>query len=355
MYPDKANGTYNMKSYLLLLLIVLTQSAQAQIQTYSGKKISAAAFTQQITAAMDSLKVPGMSVAVINKGRIVFTKTLGWADVDSRKPVTRATLFEAASLSKPAFAFFVVTLARKGVIDLDKPLFEYLPATNITDERYKKITARMVLAHTTGLPNWSEGTPMQLEAAPGTRFSYSGEAYVYLAKVIAHLKGLTLENLDALYQKEVAQQAGLKNFHFVITPAIKAKLATAYQDNKKVFDDRNRHLFDPAGGLYTNAGAYAKFVCYLMKQQPVLKEMMKPAIELEKDHIIRTFFGVDAWSMGLAVIPLNHTINYWHGGNNLGYTASCMINPEKQFGYVFLSNADQCNGMKQVFEDILWQ
>lgn len=344
-----------MKQYLLLLSLIITQSVPAQIQTYSGKRISTVAFTQQITAAMDSLKVPGMSVAVINKGKIVFTKALGWADVDSRKPVTSATLFEAASLSKPAFAFFVVTLARKGVIDLDKPLFEYLPATHIADERYKKITARMVLAHTTGLPNWSEGAPMQLEADPGTKFSYSGEAYLYLAKVIAHLKGLTPENLDRLYQEEVAQQAGLKDFHFVMTPAIKNKLATAYQDNKKVFDDRNRYWFDPAGGLYANAVQYATFLCYLMKQRPVLDEMMKPVIELEKDHIIRTAFGVDAWSMGLAIIPLNNAVNYWHGGNNLGYTASFMINPRKQLGYVFFTNADQCNGMKQVFENILWQ
>ncbi|WP_162817939.1 serine hydrolase domain-containing protein [Niabella yanshanensis] len=344
-----------MKKCFLPLLILFTQAAQAQIQTYSGKKISAVAFTQQIIAAMDSLKVPGMSVAVINKGKIVFTKGLGWADIEQKKPVTPATFFEAASLSKPAFAFFVLTLAHKGVIDLDKPLFEYLPATHIADERYKKITARMVLAHTTGLPNWSEGAPMQLEAEPGARFSYSGEAYVYLAKVIAHLKGLTLETLDALYQKEVARQAGLKDFHFVMTPAIKNKLATPYQDNKKMSDDRNRHLFDPAGGLYANAGEYAKFLCHLMKQQPVLNEMMKPVIELEKDHIIRKLFGVDAWSMGLAVIPVNNTINYWHGGNNLGYTASFMINPEKKFGYVFFTNADQCNGMKQVLENILWK
>jgi CubicO group peptidase (beta-lactamase class C family) len=344
-----------MKKYILLMLVLLTQTVQAQIQTYSGKKISIATFTRQITAAMDSLKVPGMSVAVINKGKVVFTKGLGWADIELKDPVTNTTLFEAASLSKPAFAFFVVTLARKGVIDLDKPLFEYLPATNIADERYKKITARMVLAHTTGLPNWSEGAPMKLEADPGTKFSYSGEAYMYLAKVIAHIKSLNLENLDELYQKEVAQQAGLKDFHFVIKPSIKTRLATAYQDNKKVFDDRNRHLFDPAGGLYANAGAYAKLLLYMMQQQSVFNEMMKPIIELEKDHIIRILFGVDAWCIGLAIAPLNHTLNYWHGGNNLGYTASFMINPDKKLGYVFLTNADQCNGMKQVFENILWQ
>lgn len=304
---------------------------------------------------MDSLKVPGMSVAVINKGKVVFNKGLGWADIESKKPVTNTTLFEAASLSKPAFAFLVVALSRKGVINLDKPLFEYLPATNITDARYKTITARMVLAHTTGLPNWSEGTPMQLEAEPGTQFSYSGEAYVYLARVIAHLTALTPETLDTLYQEEIAKKAGLQNFHFVMTPTIQPKMASAYQDKKKVFDDRNRKLFDPAGGLYANAGEYAKLLLYMMKQKPVLKEMTKPVIELEKDHIIRSFFGVNGWSMGLAIVPLNNTINYWHGGNNLGYTASFMINPEKQLGYVFLTNADQCNGMKQVLENLLWK
>ncbi|RTZ49361.1 hypothetical protein EJ377_01500 [Chryseobacterium arthrosphaerae] len=63
---------------------------------------------------------------------------------------------------------------------------EYLPADNIEDERYKKITAKMVLSHTTGLPNWSETGKMQLQSEPGKQFSYSGEAYVYLGRVIAN-------------------------------------------------------------------------------------------------------------------------------------------------------------------------
>jgi len=66
-----------MKQYLLLLSLIITRSVPAQIQTYLGKNISTTAFTQQITKAMDSLKVPGMSVAVINKGKIVFTKSIG--------------------------------------------------------------------------------------------------------------------------------------------------------------------------------------------------------------------------------------------------------------------------------------
>ncbi|KGT10301.1 hypothetical protein NV63_00790 [Elizabethkingia anophelis] len=102
---------------------------------------------------------------------------------ENRLPIK--PFFEAASLSKPVFSYFVLKLAHEGKLNLDKPLYQYLPADNISDERYKKITARMVLSHTTGLPNWSEITPIPLLFNPGEKFSYSGEAFVYLAKVIA--------------------------------------------------------------------------------------------------------------------------------------------------------------------------
>ena len=104
---------------------------------------------------MEKLKVPGLSVAVINDGKVVHQKTMGYTNVEEKLPITAETIFEGASLSKSVFAFFVMTYVEEGKLSLDKPLFEYLPYADIEyDDRYKKITARMVLSHRSGFPNW---------------------------------------------------------------------------------------------------------------------------------------------------------------------------------------------------------
>lgn len=338
----------------LAFMLLFTIKALGQVSNYDGKPISIAKLEQTITHAMDSLGVPGMSVAIINKGKVVYCKGFGFADISKEKNVTATTFFEAASLSKPVFSYYVLTLAKEGKIDLTKPLYKYLPEPDIVDDRYKKITAEMALSHTTGLPNWRETPKMELAFDPGQGFAYSGEAYVYLAKVVANLKNTTLWQLDENFQQEIARPLKLKDFHFVITPKVGAKLAVAYQDGKPVEDERDRSMFDPAGGLYANAPNFAKFLIALMNQKESHGEMFKPFIQLPADDPLSSLFGISAWTLGLAEIKIGQSTNFWHGGNNLGYTSSFMIDPTKQFGYVFFTNADQCNGMKKVFETILW-
>ncbi|MGN7863291.1 serine hydrolase domain-containing protein [Chryseobacterium sp. 22458] len=344
-----------MTKYGLLVLILINQVSFGQIKTFSGKQLSDVEFQEKIKNAMDSLQVQGMSIAIINNGKIVFNKGFGVTNIQSKKKVTPSTFFEAASLSKPVFALFALQLAKEGKLDINKPLFEYLPADNIEDERYKKITAKMVLSHTTGLPNWSETGKMQLQSEPGEQFSYSGEAYVYLGKVIAKLSNISFKNLDAVFQNKVAKGLKLTDFHFVITPKVEKNLADGYQKKHYVKDERDRSSFDPAGGLFANTGNYSKFLIGLMNMKPNFNEMFEPVISLDPNSPIREYFGVDSWTLGMAVIKLNGKLNYWHGGNNLGYTSSFMIEPDKKFGYVYFTNEDQCNGMKKVIENILWK
>lgn len=343
-----------MKKYLIILML-FSQVSRAQIKTISGSALPTTELESRIKRAMDSLHVTGMSLAVINNGKIVFNKGFGYADLSTRKVVTPSTFFEAASMSKPVFAAYVLKLAKAGKLDLDRPLFNYLPYPDIDDDRYKAITARMVLSHTSGLPNWRETEKMKLAFAPGTRFSYSGEGYLYLAKVIAHLKGRTLKDLDADFQQEIAIPFKLKDFHFVISPQAAKEQATGYQDGKAVKDERDRSSFDPAGGMYATSSNYATFLIALMNRRSAYRELFRPVISLAENDVIRRYFSVKAWTMGLGVIEVGGTENYWHGGNNLGYTNSMMIDPAKKFGYVFLTNADQCHGLKKVIEEILWR
>lgn len=344
-----------MTKYVSLVFLLIGQVSFGQIKTFNGKQLNEVEFEKKIKNAMDSLQVQGMSIAIINNGKIVFNKGFGVTNMVTKKKVTKSTFFEAASLSKPVFSFFALKLAKEGKLDIDKPLVDYLAADNIEDERYKKITARMVLSHTTGLPNWSETEKMQLQFEPGKQFSYSGEAYVYLAKVIAKLYNTSLKNLDEIFQNEVAKGLKLNNFHFVITPKVEKSMADGYQQKQLVKDERDRTRFDPAGGLYANTKNYANFLIWIMNHQSNFRGMFESVITLEQNNPIKEYFGVDSWTLGMAIIKINGDVNYWHGGNNLGYTSSFMINPDKKFGYVYFTNEDQCNSMKKVLENILWK
>jgi CubicO group peptidase (beta-lactamase class C family) len=111
---------------------------------------------QFVAAYQQFYEIPGVSLALIKDGKVVYHKTYGVENSFTREKVEDNTLFEAASITKAVFAYVVNRLAERGVIDLDKPLYQYLPFEAIAhDDRYKLITARHVLSHRTGFPNWA--------------------------------------------------------------------------------------------------------------------------------------------------------------------------------------------------------
>ena len=97
-------------------------------------------------------------------------------------------MFEAVSLGKPLFAYAVLRLVDAGLIDLDRPLYDYLPIPDADNPLMRRVTPRHVMSHTTGLPNWREQPgPMLPATEPGTEFSYSGDAHFYLQRVVETL------------------------------------------------------------------------------------------------------------------------------------------------------------------------
>src|SRR5512141_566160 len=126
----------------------------------------------EIPSLMELATVPGLAFAVVDRTR-VSTYVFGMARRELLEAVTDSTEFEAASLGKPVFAAAVLRLVDAGVLELDRPLSSYAVLPDATDPGARAITARHVLSHTTGLPNWREGPgPLVPASAPGTRFSY---------------------------------------------------------------------------------------------------------------------------------------------------------------------------------------
>ncbi len=133
---------------------------------------------------LELAEVPGLALGVVQAGK-VWTRGFGRATETPRTAVSGETVFEAVSLGKPLFAYAVLRLVDAGRIDLDRPLYDYLPIPDADNPLMRKVTPRHVLSHTTGLSNWREQPgPMLPATEPGAEFSYSGDAYFYLQRVV---------------------------------------------------------------------------------------------------------------------------------------------------------------------------
>jgi CubicO group peptidase (beta-lactamase class C family) len=111
---------------------------------------------RDIPHLMSDGEIPGLSIAVVRNGKLAWSRGFGVKNSETQEPVGDNTVFEAASLSKPVFAYAVLKLVEEGKLDLDTPLNAYLPGRYDVgdDPRLDQITARRVLSHTTGFPNW---------------------------------------------------------------------------------------------------------------------------------------------------------------------------------------------------------
>ncbi|WP_238718902.1 serine hydrolase domain-containing protein [Pelagihabitans pacificus] len=192
-----------------------------EIENFQGIYILKDSIDYHVKTKMQELKIPGASLAIINKGKIVHHQTYGYANLEEKIKVTKKTIFEGASISKSIFSFFVMKYVEEGRLDLDKPLFEYLAYPDIAhDERYKAITARMVLSHRSGFPNWRENEPdkkLKIKFEPGTDFEYSGEGYQYLAMVLKEMDGGNWADLESKFQNKVAKPLNMEHTVFIPT------------------------------------------------------------------------------------------------------------------------------------------
>jgi CubicO group peptidase (beta-lactamase class C family) len=335
---------------------------QDVIKALNGKRIVVKKLDEFILAMMDSVKMPGLSIAIINNAEIAYHRAFGVKNINTLEKVDEQTLFESGSLSKPLFAYFVMKHVEKGILDLDKPLFEYLPYQDIAyDDRYKLITARMVLCHTSGFPNWRfdirlfdnwRNEPiwtkykLGIKFTPGTAFQYSGEGYQYLVKVVARLRGTNSRGLDDIFQNEVAEPLGAQQLYYIWNDYIAQHKATGHRDGKATDNEPcgDPNIFGAAYSLYTEATNYAKFLIAMMQVRGIAKEtwdeMLKEHVNLPVDHEFRKN-GITGWSLGFAIEPTSNGVRYVHSGDNGDFQSYCHFYRGKDYGIAFFSNSDK--------------
>lgn len=306
---------------------------------------------------MEQLNIPGVSIALIDNKTLTWSKGLGFADAVSKKLVNNKTMFEACSMSKPVFAYLVLKLVQEGEFDLDKPLYNYLPEIFVSDnEDYpKRITARMVLTHTSGLPNWRKGgeereSPLPIYFKPGSKFNYSGEGIYYLQRVIEHI---TQEPLEIYAKRELFEKLGINSASFVWTEALDSQIAAGH-DTSGNYKQKSKYLHTNAAyTLYTTAEDYAKFIIEMMKPSNSDVALTNEMISLMLTHQVRMDtrdvidrpgrnFGLFAYR-GLGWVidsTISGNIVYHSGSNQTGFRCYSQFNQREGSGIVIMTNGE---------------
>ncbi len=366
--------------YLFLLFKIITffQSCKGdvelnQIKTYKGNDISIDTLDDFLKIQMDSLGIPALSIAIINDGEIAYHNALGVSNTTTNQKVDENSIFSAASLAKSTTAFFVMRLSEKGIIDLDRPLYFYLPEKDLEiDQRYKNVSAKMVLSHKTGFPNWRwfDKPPNNLEIDrgdffmvddPNSTFTYSGEAYAYLGRVIAHLNFVNMNELGDIFQKEVAEPLEMKHAYVVWDDYLYNNKVFGHIDGKALKKEGggglpyiNSLMY---GGLSTEANSYANFLTYIINGKGLhpetYKEMLRPHTVIPIDNVNYTEDGITHWGLGFGIKPMKNDTIYRHGGSVKGAQSEYAFSVKKKYGYVFFVNCEKGNEFNENLERFL--
>jgi len=266
-----------------------------------------AAIDSRVIEVMGATGSKGMAVAVIDEGNVLYIHAFGVRNAKG-DPLTTDTVMYGASLTKAVMAFVTLQLVDDGKLaldtpiadDLDKPLPSYGPDPVFPrkygpykdlaeDERWRKITPRMVLTHSTGFANFYFLEPdgkLHIHFEPGTRFAYSGEGFVLLQFAIEHGKKVQGLGVDVgeLAQKNIFDPLGMTRTSLRWRDDFAGNYADGWDENGRLEEHSRRSKVGAAGSMDTTIADFAKFTAALVRGWGLSSlshaEMIRPQVHI---------------------------------------------------------------------------
>ena len=337
------------------------------IKRLDGSTISLAEIDQTVSHLMAAAEVTGAGIAIFNHGKIVYLKAYGLRDKERNLPLTVDSVMSAASFSKVAFAYLVMQLVDEGQLDLDKPVYQYLPkplpeypdyADLANDPRYKLITARMLLSHTGGFPNWrafEDDRKLKIHFAPGSRFAYSGEGIDLLQVVV---EAVTKKPLEELMQQHVFGPLGMTRTSMIWQDRFDGDYANGYDEYGRSLGPQKRTHADAAGSMQTTVADFARFMQAVMEgkllENKTRKMMLSPQIEItskrefptlsdettDENKAIRLSYGL---GFGLFWSPYGEA--FFKEGHDVGWRNYTVCFERPKTGIVIMTNNGNGEGI----------
>lgn len=341
-------------------------------------------FMDSLPRLMELAQLPGIGMGVIHRDQLAWQHYGGVANVATKAPITPNSIFPAASMGKQVFAYAVLKLVDERQLDLDRPLRTLVSEDAPTGEWGRRITARHILSHSSGLPNWRDeaNEPLVPAFEPGTKFRYSGEGFYYLQRCVEKITGMGCEefmqervfrplHMDSstyLWRSDAGERlvSGHRGddpfdnrafpeqlFHLIQ----KSSVPLAKWNHDLIVEEMAKVLAPPhkpvpnetspnvAFGLLTTVADYSAFVTRItmprgdtLDLKPETRSlMMKPYSQVN---------SALAWGLGWGIEQESSLRYLWQWGDNGGWKNIVMVHPESRSALVVFTNGSK--GMRVV-------
>lgn len=324
--------------------------------------------------------VPGLSVGIVVNGGEIYTKGFGTKNISTGEPVTGKSLFHMASVSKTFVATSIMQLMEKGMLDINKPVVDYLHYFRLNDSRYKDITIQQMMSHVSGMPDiyeygWDNPqyddealerfirslSDFQLMWDPGYKAAYSNIAYEVLGDMIAKVSGMSFED----YVKEnILDKLNMAESNFLKEKVSKELLVSPHvlgdsfdTEVSSIFPYNRMHA--PSSTLYSSAFEMCNYAsCYINKGSYNGKNIIKPE-SYENMLTPRTRADWRESEIGLCwfIEDFKGGKLITHNGGDTGFGSNLTIVPESGIGVVTMCNCDYASmaNLSKTILELIWE
>jgi CubicO group peptidase (beta-lactamase class C family) len=352
---------------MLALLVAVGYVYPSAARTHdAGRKTPMESLDQAVLDEMAKHGIPGLSLAVLQDGKIVRAQGYGVAEKDAEGPVTPATLFQAGSVSKPVSAFGALRLVQQGRLSLDEDVNRTLTSWKVPQNDFTKqqpVTLRGILSHTAGLTvhgfagyevggpvptlvqvlngeKPANSGPIRVDILPGSKWRYSGGGYTVMQQLLIDVTG---KPFPQFMQETVLRPLGMKEstFEQPIPPALAKRTASGTYPGGKPVQGR-WHVYPEmaAAGLWTTPSDLLRFAlgvqnAYTAKPDAILSQSLaRQMLTDQKDH-----FG-----LGLGLQGAGPSLRFAHGGRDEGFDTLLVGYASKGLGAAIMINANDNSG-----------
>ena len=353
-FKVKANEITENINYELFAVAKPNLEKQMNLLSSLDSKKSKNQLDKSIKAYMEYYQIEGVSFAAFKGDQITYVKAYGVKNNYTKENVDENTLFEVASITKTLFAYTVLRLYEKGIIDLDEPLYKHLPFEKSSNTEYNKLlTARKVLSHKSGLPNWDFSSDTKYKFKPGISYSYSGEGFEYLKRVI---EKITNKDISDILNDEVIKPLGLENMYFKKNEIAMQNKANGHSNTFSIIKKMPNEV-GVAHSLTTNPKSLAKFIMALQNRKGLKPETFD--MMFSKQTILPEDSKSNIWNytehMGLGFFiekaPYGNVIR--HSGDNGDFWAIFRLYDDLDMGYIITTNGNSGRFLLDTIELIL--
>lgn len=347
----------------------LTAQSAKQLSNFAHKK---EVLSKEIRKMLDETGIPSISIAIIKEDSIVWAEAFGYSNMKTKTAATSSTAYATGSTIKPFMSVAIMQLIEKGILDLDRPVNEYLKQPNTAFSAFgKSITLRHLLSHQSGLPSEAEfidlwgteqrKTLQEITQAlkpirpPEETYAYANNGFVVAALVIENVTGLSY---GEYVNRNILEPLNLNTVGFFKpTPETVEQIALPYTlAYNKAFPSRLEYSQPyPSGGFtFLSPSQMSRFLMLYLNEgwYKDKKVLTKESIQ----NFSQTSFGHEYYGLAIGVEKANDQTLLFHDGLQIGYTASFKVNIDSKTGVYLMANATaekQLNALNELATSLL--